>query len=62
MSENLSNDNKYSVGTTIYAKAYPGLKLIIKKYYLRIYYCAVVEEPERKQFAYFERELIPPAV
>lgn len=60
MSYRTNNDNIYKEGTMITAKVDPELKLIITKYYQRIYYCAVVAEPDRKQFAYFERELIPP--
>jgi hypothetical protein len=57
-----SEDNKYSVGTPITAKVNPSLQLVIAKYYQRIYYCAVVDHPEHKHFAYFERELIPPTL
>jgi hypothetical protein len=58
--DNIKDDNIYREGTVIAAKADPGLKLTIVRYYQRIYYCAVVNEPDRKHFAYFERELIPP--
>jgi hypothetical protein len=60
MSQSSDVDNTYKVGTVIYAKSNPVLKLIIERYYQRIYYCSVAEEPTRKYFAYFERELIPP--
>lgn len=56
-----SSDNIYTEGTAIRAKANPDLPLVISKYYQRIYYCAIVGDPKHKQFAYFERELIPPA-
>jgi hypothetical protein len=56
----LSNDNIYPEGTLLTAKANPSLQLIVHKYYQRIYYCAVVGNPDHKHFAYFERELIPP--
>lgn len=61
MSLNTNTDNIYPAGTIITAKVNPELKLIITRYFQRIYYCAVVGEPERKHFAYYERELIPPA-
>jgi len=54
-------DNIYSVGTTIAAKIAPDLKLIIRKYYQRIYYCSVITNPDKKQLVYFEHELIPPS-
>ncbi len=61
MGVNTSDDNKYNVGTMIFAKSNPQLALIIKKYYQRIYYCGVATQPDGHQFAYFERELVPPA-
>lgn len=61
MSYNTNNDNIYKVGTIISAKADPGLKLIIMKYYHRTYYCADANDPGSKHLSYFERELIPPA-
>ena len=61
MSHTTSTDNIYKTGLTIYAKAAPQLKLIIMKYYQRIYYCAIADDLNHKQLAYFEHELIPPA-
>jgi hypothetical protein len=59
MSE-IVKDNIYPVGMHIAARVSPLLKLKIESYNQRIYYCSLVDEPERKQFAYFERELIAP--
>jgi hypothetical protein len=53
-------DNVYKAGTVITARENPGLKLMVTKYYHRIYYCSIVNDPTRKQLVYFERELIPP--
>jgi hypothetical protein len=55
-----NNDNLYPVGTVVKAKVDPTLPLIIEQYNGRIYYCAAVDTPEHRHFAYFERELIPP--
>ena len=55
-----NSDNLYSEGIFITAKVNPSLRLKIKKYYQRIYYCEIVGDEERRQFAYFERELIAP--
>jgi hypothetical protein len=52
-------DNIYPVGASILAKENPTLRLTILKYYDRIYYCSVADDPDHKHFAYFERELIP---
>jgi hypothetical protein len=55
-----SKDNIYPIGTFVTAKVNPTLPLVIHQYYQRIYYCAVVNDPEHKHFAYFERELNQP--
>lgn len=44
----------------ITAKENPALPLVIVKYYQRIYYCAVIGNPDHKHLAYFEGELNPP--
>lgn len=56
----ISQENKYKEGTIVYAKANPSLKLKIRRYVHRIYYCRVQEDPE-KELVYFERELEPGA-
>ena len=60
MSYRTNSDNIYAEGTLITARENPGLQLKIMKYYQRIYYCDIVGHADRKQLAYFERELIPP--
>jgi hypothetical protein len=62
MKEILNTENKYPVGSLIYARAFPDQKLFIDAYKHRIYYCGVVDHPETKQFAYFEGELLPPGL
>ena len=54
-------DNTFQEGTIITAKCDPALKLVIMKYYQRIYYCSVIGDASSKQLTYFERELIPPS-
>lgn len=61
-STSTSTDNLYKEGSFIIAKADPGIKLKIMRYYQRIYYCARVDNPDLKQLVYFERELIPPVI
>jgi hypothetical protein len=60
MSYKTNSDNIYAEGIFITAKKNPSLTLKIKKYYQRTYYCEVVGDEQRKQLAYFERELISP--
>lgn len=54
-------ENKYKEGDLIYAKNDLSLKLIIRRYVDKVYYCKVKEDPARKELVYFERELISPA-
>lgn len=60
MSYQTNNDNIYALGTVITAKAHPHVKLIIRKYYHRTYFCAVMDDLTQKHLEYFEKELIPP--
>jgi hypothetical protein len=61
MKDTPNDDNKYPIGTHIYANENPGLKLVIDDYKQRIYYCAIDGHPELKQLVYFERELQEPS-
>ena len=61
MSYRTNSDNIYAEGIQITAKENPSLVLKIIKYRYRIYYCAVVGNEDRKQLAYYERELVQPA-
>jgi hypothetical protein len=51
-------ENKYKAGDIVYAKENPGLKLVVRRYIDRIYYCRFPDEPDRKDLALFERELV----
>ncbi len=53
-------DNIYEEGSFIHPKERPEVKLIIKRYLQRIYFCEDVNDPTHKMLAYFERELIAP--
>lgn len=50
-------ENKYKEGQVVYAKVNPALKLVIRRYVDRIYYCKVQDDPTRKELVYFEREI-----
>lgn len=52
-----NQDNIYPINTFVVAKEAPMVKLQVKAYYQRIYYCAIVNDVLTKQKAYFEREL-----
>lgn len=58
----INDDNIYPVGTMIFAREKPDLKLIIEQYMQRIYFCRVLNPPGTNQIPYFEKELIPPSL
>ena len=61
MSFYTDEDNRYAVGTTITAKESPAERLLITKYFRRIYYCSIIGgESGAKQKVYFDRELVDP--
>jgi len=60
MSYSVNSDSIYTEGAQISAKVNPSLKLKIMNCRKRIYYCAVIGDEDGKQFAYYERELVPP--
>ncbi len=54
----INNDNIYTVGTVIYARQNPTIKLVIKSYKARIYYCEAIDSERKTTKAYFEHELL----
>jgi hypothetical protein len=44
-------------GSVVYAKVNPGLKLMVRRYAKRIYYCTAPEQPSQRELVYFGREL-----
>ncbi|PRY06426.1 hypothetical protein CLV24_12745 [Pontibacter ummariensis] len=50
-------DNVYPEGSTVYAKANPGLQLTVRRYIKRIYYCTQPAGLPQKDLIYYEREL-----
>jgi hypothetical protein len=55
-------DNIYQEGIFICAKVAPDRRLVIDRYYKRIYYCKPVDDPSDKLLVYFERELTLPTL
>lgn len=51
-------ENKFEAGDTVYTKANPDVKLVVRRYIGRIYYCTFPEEPKRQELALFARELV----
>jgi hypothetical protein len=51
-------ENKYKEGEEVFGEENPSLKLIIRRYVDRIYYCKIKKDPAQKELAYFERQLM----
>lgn len=49
---------KYKSGDFVYAKENPSEKLEVRRYLRRIYFCTFPNNPEKKELALFERELV----
>lgn len=50
--------NTYQVGDAVYAKQFPTVKLKVRRYLQRIYYCRVASNDALKEQVYFENELL----
>lgn len=55
-------ENKFKEGDVVFAKVNPDVKLVVRRYVTRIYYCKIQHDPDRKELVYFEREIeaVPP--
>jgi len=49
---------KYAHGDIVYSKKYPNVRLKVRRYVSRIYYCQFMDNPDQKELALFERELV----
>lgn len=54
-------ENKFKQGEVVYAKTKLSVKLVIRRYIDRMYYCTVQENPQQREEVYFERELVTEA-
>ncbi|MEO6282288.1 MAG: hypothetical protein ABIN80_01140 [Dyadobacter sp.] len=54
-------ENRYKAGMNITASEAPENKLVILRYYKRIYYCELVGDTTHKLLSYFEGDLIAPS-
>ncbi len=55
-------ENKYAEGQYVHAIDSPHIKLIIRRYLDRIYYCKIAEFPEHDDLVYFERQIEPEVI
>ena len=51
-------ENIFPEGSVVYPKVNPTLKLVVRRYVKRIYYCTIQANPTQKELVYFERELM----
>jgi hypothetical protein len=54
-------ENKFKVGDFVHSIATPELKLVVRRYVGRIYYCMEKEGSRNTDLIYFERELLSDA-
>lgn len=50
-------DNIFAEGSTVHAVTTPSVKLTIRRYVDRVYYCTQQSAPTNKELVYFERDL-----
>lgn len=50
-------DNKYEEGQEVFATNAPSVRLVVRCYVDRIYYCSFLGDPARNELVLFEREL-----
>lgn len=50
--------NKFKEGAMVASKEDPTIKLVVRRYLDRIYYCRVHGDPAQRERVYFERELV----
>lgn len=50
-------ERKYKEGDIVNERVRPMQKLIVSRLFNKIYYCKIVENPQRKELVFFEREL-----
>jgi hypothetical protein len=51
-------ENKFTEGDIVCAKEAPAIKLVVRRYVDKIYYCKIQADPTARELVYFERELI----
>ena len=49
---------KYAPGESVFSKANPGERLVVRRYVGRVYYCQFPDSPDRKEVVLFEREIV----
>lgn len=50
--------NKYKPGAIVFEKLFPGKRMIVIRYTNRLYHCLTDDSPKRKEWLFFEKELM----
>lgn len=53
-----SLDHKFKEGVVVYAKEYPTIPLVVRRYLHRVYYCKIVDDTKGDEQVYYEIELM----
>lgn len=56
MNANEDNTSKYKIGELVFSLTTPTVKMVVRRYYARIYYCTETGG-SGKEHAYFESEI-----
>jgi hypothetical protein len=51
-------ESKYKTGDQVFEKMFPNKKMIVMRYVDKLYYCLKDESPKRKEWLFFEKELM----
>ncbi|MBA9075410.1 MULTISPECIES: hypothetical protein [Rufibacter] len=51
-------ENLYPNGAEVYAKTNPEVKLVVRRYAKRVYYCTEPGKPTQSDKVFYERELM----
>lgn len=51
-------DNRFKEGDLVYAIEAPHVRLQVRRYVSRIYYCTIIGHLHKKEKVYFDRELM----
>ncbi|MGB3586151.1 MAG: hypothetical protein WBA23_06405 [Tunicatimonas sp.] len=51
-------ENIFPEGSVVYPKVNPTLKLVVRRFVKRVYYCTIQATPSQKELVFFERELM----
>jgi hypothetical protein len=51
-------ENKFKAGSIVFERMFPNKKLIVTRHANKLYHCLTDESPKRKEWLFFEKELM----